>query len=121
MSWTTRRANDMPRSIRSQCIRVACDFVTGLPLATRVRFLWMASSDLVERLAGARIGSTYNQYTSSELRRDRLRGYLTARADAPVVLVGEAAGYRGARVSGLAFTSERQLTGAGPAEASARR
>jgi len=35
------------------------------------------------------------------------------------VLVGEAAGYRGARVSGIAFTSERQLTGAGPAEASA--
>jgi uracil-DNA glycosylase len=34
-------------------------------------------------------------------------------------LVGEAAGYRGARVSGIAFTSERQLTGAGPAEASA--
>jgi hypothetical protein len=33
--------------------------------------------------------------------------------------VGEAAGYRGARVSGLAFTSERQLSGAGPAEATA--
>ena len=35
------------------------------------------------------------------------------------MLVGEAAGYRGARVSGIAFTSERQLTGRGPAEASA--
>jgi len=34
-------------------------------------------------------------------------------------VVGEAPGYRGARVSGLPFTSERQLTGAGPAEATA--
>jgi uracil-DNA glycosylase len=33
--------------------------------------------------------------------------------------VGEAAGYRGARVSGLPFTSEHQLTGSGPGEATA--
>src|SRR5262249_17290874 len=44
---------------------------------------------------------------------------LAQRADAPVLLVGEAAGYRGARVSGIPFTSERQLTGTGPAEATA--
>jgi uracil-DNA glycosylase family 4 len=75
--------------------------------------------DLVDRLAGARIGGTYNQYARSELRRARLREYLAARAGAPLVLVGEAAGYRGARVSGVPFTSERQLAGSGPGEASA--
>jgi len=35
------------------------------------------------------------------------------------VLVGEAAGFRGARVSGVPFTSERQLSDSGPAEATA--
>lgn len=74
---------------------------------------------LVERLAAARIGRTYNQYARSELRRERLRRYLEDRAGAGAILVGEAAGYRGARVSGIPFTSERQLSGAGPAEASA--
>lgn len=74
--------------------------------------------DLVDRLACTRIGATHNQYAASALRRERLAGYLAARADARIVLVGEAAGYRGARVSGIAFTSERQLTGSGPAEAS---
>ena len=39
--------------------------------------------------------------------------------DAAVLLVGEAPGYRGARISGVPFTSERQLSGTGPAEASA--
>jgi uracil-DNA glycosylase len=74
---------------------------------------------LVERLASARIGGTFNQYARSELRRGRLVSYLESRRGAPVLLVGEAAGYRGARVSGIPFTSERQLTGAGPAEATA--
>src|SRR3981189_568325 len=75
--------------------------------------------DLVDRLARTRVGQTHNQYARSEIRRDRLRTYLEARASAEIILVGEAAGYRGARVSGLPFTSERQLTGSGPAEASA--
>jgi uracil-DNA glycosylase len=74
---------------------------------------------LVERLAAARIGETFNQYADSPLRCERLARYLEARAGASIVLVGEAAGYRGARVSGLPFTSERQLTGAAPGEATA--
>jgi uracil-DNA glycosylase len=75
--------------------------------------------ELVGRLADSEIGETFNQYAGSELRQERLRDYLDSRAAAEVVLVGEAAGYRGARVSGIPFTSERQLTGAGPAEATA--
>jgi uracil-DNA glycosylase family 4 len=74
---------------------------------------------LVARLAATEIGATYNQYAASPLLRERLGVYLETRAGAPVVLVGEAAGYRGARVSGIPFTSERQLTGTGPAEATA--
>jgi hypothetical protein len=73
----------------------------------------------VDELAEARIGETFNQYAESELRRARLAAYLERHAEARYVLVGEAAGYRGARVSGVPFTSERQLSGAGPAEATA--
>jgi uracil-DNA glycosylase len=76
----------------------------------------------MDRLVAARIGATCNFYrdgTGSGLRRDRLAAYLEARAEAEWLLVGEAPGYRGARVSGLPFTSERQLTGSGPAEATA--
>jgi uracil-DNA glycosylase len=78
--------------------------------------------ELVDELAAAQIGNTYNQYAAgprAQLLRARLAAYLRSRADAPVLLVGEAPGYRGARVSGLPFTSERQLTGTGPAEATA--
>lgn len=70
----------------------------------------------------ARIGATFNFYRDGDgaaRRRERLHAYLEAHRDAPLLLVGEAAGYRGTRVSGIPFTSERQLTGAGPAEASA--
>jgi uracil-DNA glycosylase family 4 len=73
----------------------------------------------VAELAAVRIGTTFNQYSGSRLRRERLVAYLESRRTAPVLLVGEAPGYRGARVSGIPFTSERQLTGSGPAEATA--
>jgi uracil-DNA glycosylase len=78
--------------------------------------------EFIERLRRARIGATFNFYrdgAGAARRRERLRSYLDARASAPLLLVGEAAGYRGARLSGIPFTSERQLTGTGPAEATA--
>jgi uracil-DNA glycosylase len=77
---------------------------------------------LMDRLVAARIGRTTNFYRSGHgaaRRCDRLTAYLASRADAPWLLVGEAPGFRGARVSGIPFTSERQLTGEGPAEATA--
>jgi uracil-DNA glycosylase len=79
-------------------------------------------ASFVERLAEARIGTTFNFYregTGAALRRTRLSAYLASRRDAHVLLVGEAAGYRGARVSGIPFTSERQLSGSAPGEATA--
>jgi uracil-DNA glycosylase len=82
----------------------------------------MLMEELIERLRRARIGATFNFYRDGDgaaLRCERLAAYLEQRSHAPLLLVGEAAGYRGARVSGIPFTSERQLTGTGPAEASA--
>lgn len=79
----------------------------------------MIPARFVAELAGTRVGRTFNQYAGSPLRRERLATYLEARAEASVLLVGEAPGYRGARISGIPFTSERQLTGEGPAEATA--
>lgn len=82
----------------------------------------MRVETFVSDLAAARIGATHNFYREgerAELRCERLTAYLQERRDARLLLVGEAAGYRGARVSGLPFTSERQLSGEPPAEASA--
>jgi uracil-DNA glycosylase len=82
----------------------------------------MVSAGFIERLVDARIGKTYNFYRDGErapLLRERLERYLDERESAPVLLVGEAPGYRGTRVSGIPLTSERQLTGRGPAEATA--
>lgn len=76
----------------------------------------------VERLAAAEIGATFNFYRDgpgAPLRRRRLAAYLDERAEACLLLVAEAPGYRGTRVSGIPLTSERQLSGEGPGEATA--
>jgi uracil-DNA glycosylase len=82
----------------------------------------MRAEHFVAWVAEARIGKTFNFYGDADgagLRRERLAAYLRARMRARYLLVGEAPGYRGARVSGVPFTSERQLTGRGPTEATA--
>src|SRR5437899_9338018 len=108
------------RSAPSMNAATACAMSAGCwPPSVRVR---ISMRSLMARLSAARIGQTTNFYRDGEgaaLRRSRLAAYLEERADAPLLLVGEAPGYRGARISGIPFTSERQLTGGGPAEASA--
>ena len=77
---------------------------------------------MVEALAEAHIGETFNFYRhgrGAALRRARLADYLELHADAPLLLVAEAPGFRGTRISGVPLTSERQLSGAGPSEATA--
>jgi uracil-DNA glycosylase len=82
----------------------------------------MVRDGFIESLVRARIGRTFNFYRDggrAPLLRERLERYLDERASAAVLLVAEAPGYRGTRVSGVPLTSERQLTGDGPAEATA--
>jgi hypothetical protein len=75
---------------------------------------------LVASLATVSIGRTFNQYrdgggddrdpaTAPAARTENLRTYLRSRAGARVLLVGEAAGWRGARYSGIALLSERLI------------
>ena len=83
---------------------------------------------LIDAVAGAHIGETFNQFRDSDgddcgveapaIRRRNLRAYLDARMHAPVVFIAEAGGWRGARYSGLSLFSERQF---GPDEPGLRR
>lgn len=76
----------------------------------------------MDALAQAHIGETFNFYRRGRgagLRRARLAAYLELHADAPLLLVAEAPGFRGTRISGVPLTSERQLSGSGPSEATA--
>ena len=82
-----------------------------------------AIDSLLDQLASARIGATFNPYMergpddvpgAPEIRLANLRHYLLEREHADILAVGEAAGYQGMRWSGIAFTSERQLSRWGP-------
>ena len=74
---------------------------------------------LLDDLARAQIGTTFNPYRDADPALDRpgapairlanLADHLRARPRPALMLVGEAAGYAGCRFSGVAFTSERSL------------
>lgn len=74
---------------------------------------------IIARLTNAVIGDTFNQYASDPSCRTHLASYLSARSKADIALVGEAAGYRGARLTGIPFTSPAQLGTGATSEASA--
>jgi Uracil DNA glycosylase superfamily len=70
---------------------------------------------LLADLSMATIGATFNHFREAgpddvpdapTIRRANLRQYLAERDEADVLAIGEAAGYRGMRWSGIAFTSE---------------
>jgi hypothetical protein len=77
-----------------------------------------AIAALIRDLAGATIGTTFNQFREASpddlpdapaIRQRNLLRYLEARDGADILAVGEAAGYQGMRWSGIAFTSEFDL------------
>ncbi|HEX3630351.1 MAG TPA: uracil-DNA glycosylase [Candidatus Dormibacteraeota bacterium] len=77
-----------------------------------------AIAAVIRDLAGATIGTTFNQFREASpddlpdaqaIRQRNLLRYLEARDGADILAVGEAAGYQGMRWSGIAFTSEFDL------------
>jgi uracil DNA glycosylase superfamily protein len=79
---------------------------------------------LVDDIVAADIGDTFNQYrlgggadadprAAPRIRAANLHAYLHSRSHAPVVGVAEAAGWRGARYSGISLFSERMIDEAG--------
>ena len=90
------------------------------PPSVRVR---IPMRSLIDRLVAARIGRKTNFYrdgAGAALRRERLAAYLEQRAGAPILLAAARRRATAAHaVWRLPFTSERQLTGSGPAEATA--
>jgi hypothetical protein len=74
-------------------------------------------------LIGAVPGDAFNMYAQRDPRLDlpdapairqaNLRHYLETHAQARIALIGEAAGYRGCRFSGIPFVSEAQLPALG--------
>src|SRR5919202_2284487 len=118
LRWKSYCASASESRASSSQPAIACAISSGCwPPSVRVRTV-----SFVEELAAAEIGTTFNFYRvgpRANLLRRRLADYLEGRRDAPLLLVGEAPGYRGARLSGIPFTSERLGTGSGPAEATA--
>src|SRR4249920_1189694 len=86
-------ARSSERCAASRNSATACAISSGFwPPSVRVR---IRMDELITRLAGAAIGETFNFYRDgpgAAVRRERLSAYLESRSDAPLLLVGEAAG-----------------------------
>lgn len=77
------------------------------------------STDLATNFYLDESDATSTFRTTAAQRRKQLSSHLTRVADGDLILVGEAAGWQGARQSGVAFTSPRHVGMQGTAEPSA--
>ena len=107
-SPTRSATGSVPRSATGSEVDELCDRVRRVRAASA----WNLYDEADATAAGDRPGA-------ATARMAALRDYLLAHWDAPVVLVGEAPGTHGARLTGVPFTSPRILHGSGPAESSA--